>query len=73
MTPGQIQTLEDNRELWVLMRDHGYLPNGTQHRVQAVVNVYVALTGSIPNISCPPCLIDAFRHVYNRLDILTKK
>ena len=49
MTPGQIQTLEDNRDLWVLMRDHGYLPNGTQHRVQAVVNVYVALTGSIPN------------------------
>ena len=60
----QIRTLQDIEPLWITIRDHQYMPDGSAAKVQSVINIWVELGRGIPNTSCPACIVNYFKEVY---------
>ena len=64
MTTDQYNTLKKHHDLWVLFRDHNYMPQSSHKAVVEISQVYTELFNNVINMQCRDCIADMMRSVY---------
>ena len=63
LTTTEIELIKENQDVFNLVLNHGYLPNGYSVIVRELDKIWTRIDGRSTKLHCSSCIIDLFKNL----------